>query len=133
MVGERPFISSSTSHEYFNSFAGLAVPKDEKAGDGAADPAENTAKKAFLPSIPFKPTSCCGYTINPYPSYETPKGGADEKEPAKSAAPGGPRRDMIFKPSGMTGSYPIRSIIEASCPLSPPTWIRESLHSAVSS
>eukprot|EP00842_Homolaphlyctis_polyrhiza_P005628 jgi/Hompol1/6066/HPOL_004861-RA len=129
MVGERPFISSSTNHEYFNPFAGLSVPKDEKGGEGAA-PQAGATKKAFLPTIPFKPTSCCGTTINPYPSYEPPKGG-DDKAAAKTAAPAGPRRDMIFKPSGMTGSYPIRSIIEVSCPLAPPKWIQDSLTAAV--
>ena len=83
---------------------------------------------AKLPAIPFKPTSCGGFTINPYPTYEPPKEGSDGKN-----GKGGlqPHREMIFKPSGQTGSYPIRSIIEVSCPIAPPKWIQESLKAAV--
>ena len=86
-------------------------------------------KKAFLPTIPFKPTSCCNNTINPYPSYEPPKGG-ELKAEAKPVVSGS-RHNRVFKPSGITGSYPIRSIIEVSCPLAPPTWIQDSLSAAV--
>ncbi|KAI8929528.1 hypothetical protein BC831DRAFT_544500 [Entophlyctis helioformis] len=135
MVGERPFISSSTSREYFNPFAGLST-KEEGAAAALAEGAEAPSKRAVLPSIPFKPSSCCGTTINPYPSYEPPKGGvaADDKSVTGAAGKGSsapPRRDMIFKPSGVTGSYPVRSIVEVSCPLAPPEWIQESLRGAM--
>ena len=80
-----------------------------------------------LPSIvPFKPTSKCGFTINPYPTYETPKfvNHTDDKRAA-------PKLDAIFKPTGKPGSYPIRSIAEVNCPLAPPKWLQDTLRNVV--
>jgi hypothetical protein len=65
-------------------------------------------------SVPFKTTNAHGHTFNPYPSYEPPHAGNDAVESKKKP------ESLIFKPSGVTGSYPIRSIIESNIPLSPP-------------
>lgn len=76
---------------------------------------------------PFKPTSRLGETINKYPKQEpVPNRGRkgddddDEKQKRKSILP-------VFKPSGVLKSYPVRSIIEATCPIVPPAWIQESM------
>jgi hypothetical protein len=61
MVSEKPFVTSSASHEYFNAFAGLNTTAKEGKDE----------KKKI--TVPFKPSSGYGYTINPYPSYEAPK------------------------------------------------------------
>jgi Domain of unknown function (DUF4586) len=120
-------VPSSSSKHYFNPFAGL--PKS----DGSiyfvtVAPNEPEKKEGeFKPTEPFKPTSKCGFTINPYPSYEPPK--VTDSKVVKPNADGA--RHLIFKPSGVTGSYPIRSIIESSVPLAPPLWLQQSLKSSV--
>ncbi|KAJ3324324.1 hypothetical protein HDV06_000363 [Boothiomyces sp. JEL0866] len=119
MVGDKPFVSASTSQEYFNQFAGLSkLPITD---------AETPGKQEKKILVPFKPSSGYGYTINPYPVYEPPKEGTEEKPITKGA------KSLIFKPSGVTGSYPIRSIIESACPLAPPVWLRESLRQSMQS
>jgi hypothetical protein len=47
------------------------------------------------------------------------------------AVPPPKKENFIFKPAGVTGSYPIRSIVESSCPLAPPPWIRTSIKEAI--
>ncbi|KAJ3050271.1 hypothetical protein HDU99_008707, partial [Rhizoclosmatium hyalinum] len=116
MVGERAFISSSARLDFFNTFAGL-IGSDTKAAPKTPPKKE----KGSGISNPFKPSSCCGYTINKYPSFEPPAGGAAPPEkPPKKLVP-------IFRPSGIskTKSYPIRSIIEATCPIAAPKWLQE--------
>ena len=75
--------------------------------------------------LPFRPTSTIGFTINPYPSYEPPKFAKGEtiKEALK-------HEEAIFKPPGKSGSYPVRSITEATCPKAPPPWLQETLRNA---
>ncbi|KAJ3272536.1 hypothetical protein HDV01_005487 [Terramyces sp. JEL0728] len=119
MVGDKPFISSFSSQEYFNQFAGLSkMPITDADTPGKAE-------KNIL--VPFKPSSGFGYTINPYPVYEPPKG-TKQETPAPKAT-----KSLIFKPSGVTGSYPIRSVIESACPLAPPVWLRETLRQSMQS
>ncbi|KAI9341796.1 hypothetical protein DFJ73DRAFT_843367 [Zopfochytrium polystomum] len=115
MIGERPFISSSARVDFFNSFAGLINPEKKSAAA--------TTKKVANPNqkAPFKPSSCCGFTINKYPVFELPTGVSatdGKKTPAKKVAP-------IFRPSGISKSYPTRSIIEATCPIAPPPWLQD--------
>ncbi|KAI8899070.1 hypothetical protein BC833DRAFT_396313 [Globomyces pollinis-pini] len=119
MVGEKPFVSSSTNQEFFNHFAGMSKLPLEK------DVAIEKQEKKIL--VPFKPSSGYGYTINPYPSYELPKGALERPATVKK----GMSKSLIFKPSGVTGTYPIRSIIESSCPIAPPTWAKETLRTAM--
>lgn len=107
MVSQTTFVSASTNHEYFSDFAGLSkLPIKE--------PEEKSEKKVL---VPFKPSSGYGYTINPYTTYEPPKGEVKES----------PRitKSLIFKPAGVVGTYPIRSIIESNCILRPPTWLQQ--------
>jgi hypothetical protein len=78
---------------------------------------QSTDKKKIL--VPFRPTGTIGAAINPYPSYEAPKG---EERPHS-----GPGKNYIFKPSGVMGSYPIRSIVESNVPLAPAFWIQNTL------
>ncbi|KAI9347004.1 hypothetical protein BDR26DRAFT_907845 [Obelidium mucronatum] len=114
MIGERAFISSSARLDFFNSFLGLI-------GDGKAAPKTPPKKEKGNGSIsnPFKPSSCCGYTINKYPVFELPTGASSSHEkPPKKLVP-------IFRPSGISKSYPIRSIIEATCPIAAPKWLQE--------
>ena len=115
MVDSKAFVSASTNHEYFNEFARLTKP------DGSKEEAGEKKEKKVL--VPFKPSSAFGDTINPYPSYEPPKVG-----PAPVVVPG---KNLIFKPSGITGSYPVRSIVEINTPIAPPVWLRESLRSSM--
>ncbi|KAI8608655.1 hypothetical protein BC830DRAFT_934913 [Chytriomyces sp. MP71] len=115
-VGERPFISSNARLEFFNAFAGL-IGTDK----GPKTPPKKIEKNA-QPGNPFKPSSCCGYTINRYPVFELPIGSSNRNvdKPPKKLAP-------IFRPSGISKSvvYPIRSIIEANCPIAAPGWLQE--------
>ncbi|KAJ3008124.1 UNVERIFIED_CONTAM: hypothetical protein HDU68_003220 [Siphonaria sp. JEL0065] len=114
MIGDRAFISSSARLDFFNAFAGLI-------GDGKAVPKSPPKKDKGHGSIsnPFKPSSCCGYTINKYPSFELPSGlSSHNDKPPKKLVP-------IFRPSGISKSYPIRSIIEATCPIAAPKWLQE--------
>ncbi|KAJ3238379.1 hypothetical protein HDU78_003561 [Chytriomyces hyalinus] len=116
MVGERPFISSSARLDFFNAFAGL-IGNDKTAR--ATSPKK--LEKSHQMSNPFKPSSCCGYTINKYPVFEAPTGSKKESEkPPKKLAP-------IFRPSGINKckSYPVRSIIEATCPIAAPKWLQD--------
>ncbi|KAH6560634.1 hypothetical protein BASA62_010343 [Batrachochytrium salamandrivorans] len=130
MTGVRPFISSSATHDFFYPFAGISGSKDSKDVNVSSEGTSNAVKKVSLPSIPFKPSSCCAKTINPYPSYEAPHN-VPEPPTEKGVPPSAVRRGMIFKPSGVTGSYPVKSIIEASCTLAAPSWIQDSLTSAI--
>ena len=116
MVDGKAFVSSSTNHEYFNEFARLTKP------EGSKEEAEEKKEKKVL--VPFKPSSAFGDTINPYPRYEPPKVGT----PPVVVAPG---KNLIFKPSGNTGSYPVRSIVEVNTPIAPPIWLRESLRNSM--
>ena len=68
---------------------------------------------------PFKPTSKCGFTLNPYPTYEAPFG---ETKVAVQLP-----KTLVFKPAGMIGTYPVRSIIESNCPLAAPQWIQKAI------
>ncbi|KAI8907374.1 hypothetical protein EDD86DRAFT_209408 [Gorgonomyces haynaldii] len=119
MVGARPFIASTTGVEFFNPFAGLT--KIESAQDQ-----EKNQQKHLNP--PFKPSSTCGSTINPYPTYEPPKAQEDPNQPKPQA-----KQHLIFKPSGVTGSYPIRSIIESTIPKAPPQWLQETIKQSIAS
>jgi hypothetical protein len=112
MVDTKAFVSASTNHEYFNPFARLTKP------DGSKDEAGEKKQQEHL--TPFKPASSFGDTINPYPSYEPPK--VDAKPPAPK------EKELIFKPAGVTGSFPIRSIVESNTPIAPPIWLRQALH-----
>lgn len=109
MAGTHPFVSASTNHDYFNSFAGLTKLEKELI---------ITEQKKSL--VPFKPTGGThGGTINPYPTYEPPKG-----EP-KPPPPRG--QNYIFRPSGVTGSYPIRSIIDCNVEIAPSKWMQNAI------
>lgn len=112
MVEEKPFVSQIANHEFFNPFARLTkadkVAKNEESGEEKQKP---------ISLIPFKPSSVSGYTINPYPIYEPPKTAFPKAHPSAS-------KNMIFKPSGVTGSFPIRSIIESNTPIAPPSWVK---------
>ncbi|KAJ3204143.1 hypothetical protein HDU82_006054 [Entophlyctis luteolus] len=119
MVGERAFVSSSARMDFFNAFAGLI-------GDKAnAKPSSAPSKKSSSQiANPFKPSSCCGYTINKYPVFELPTGLKDKGAAGGDSRP--PKKLMpIFRPSGVGKSYPIRSIIEANCPIAPPQWLQD--------
>lgn len=109
MVVKQPFVSQTAHHEYFNEFARL-TKQEQKERDAEE-------KKAKVQMTPFKPSSSFGDTINPYPSYEPPK--VAEKPPPP------PGKNLIFKPSGVTGTFPIRSVIESNTPRAPPSWIQE--------
>ncbi|KAI9208907.1 uncharacterized protein BJ171DRAFT_595350 [Polychytrium aggregatum] len=123
VIGERPFISSSARLDYFNSFAGLIGSEKSEQTDAAA-----SKKDGKRVSEPFKPSSCCGYTINRYPAYDPPSGPPKDKVPSKA----GPRKlEPIFRPSGISKSYPTTSIIVATCPLAPPPWIQDTLRAAM--
>ncbi|KAJ3220280.1 DNA-directed DNA polymerase gamma mip1 [Dinochytrium kinnereticum] len=115
MIGERAFISSSAKLDFFNSFAGLIGEKKSAAPSLSRQRNQNA-----LP--PFKPSSCCGYTINKYPAFELPSGASESAKVAEKI----PRKlEPIFRPSGISKSYPIRSIVEATCPIAPPVWLQE--------
>ncbi|KAJ3110944.1 hypothetical protein HK100_002864 [Physocladia obscura] len=125
-VGERPFISSSARLDFFNAFAGIIGTDSKKQSQHGETPSSVTAGKkstanANVGSGPFKPSSCCGYTINKYPVFELPKGvtaQTSNEKPPKKLAP-------IFRPSGVGKSYPIRSIIDATCPIAAPKWLQD--------
>lgn len=118
MIGDRPFISSSAKLDFFNSFAGL-INSEKKGGASAAKPEHGANSKP-----PFKPSSCCGYTINKYPNFELPSGvSADASK--KAIGKHLPALVPIFRPSGISKSYPTRSIIEAACPIAPPLWLQD--------
>ncbi|KAJ3128200.1 hypothetical protein HK098_004946 [Nowakowskiella sp. JEL0407] len=120
-IGEKVFISSTGRKDFFNPFTALIEPSAKK---------EQPEKPTKLPIVPFKPSSCCGFTINKYPTYEAPtktgkpdtnaaEGNEDgEKKIVKPQAP-------VFRPSGVSKSYPSRSIIEANCPIAPPSWVQD--------
>ncbi|KAI8855174.1 DNA polymerase family A-domain-containing protein [Chytridium lagenaria] len=116
MIGERAFISSSAKVDFFNAFAGLIGEKKS----GTTPLQARQRNQNALP--PFKPSSCCGYTINKYPAFELPTGASENAKVAEKL----PRKlEPIFRPSGISKSYPIRSIIEATCPIAPPDWLQE--------
>lgn len=112
MVENKAFVSQTASHEYFNPFARLTKPEDASKKEAG----EEQGKKKPVSLAPFKPSSAFGYTINPYPVYEPPK--AAPKPPPSVG------KNMIFKPSGVTGSFPVRSIIESNTPIAPPGWVK---------
>ncbi|KAJ3103933.1 hypothetical protein HDU97_009745 [Phlyctochytrium planicorne] len=117
MIGERAFISSSARLDFFNSFAGLIGEKKTNTPNHSRQKNQNALQ-------PFKPSSCCGYTINKYPAFELPSGVAENGKATEKL----PRKlEPIFRPSGISKSYPIRSIIEATCPIAPPIWLQEML------
>ncbi|TPX62500.1 hypothetical protein SpCBS45565_g06999 [Spizellomyces sp. 'palustris'] len=136
VVGERPFISSSSKLQYFSPFVSLF---QAQAGAKARS-SKGLKKSSKLPVIqtPFKPSSGVGSTINKYPSYEPPqapkgkkgKGGEEETVVLKGAAAKAPKVNLIFRPGGIPKSYPVRSIIDSNTPLAPPPWIQEALVSA---
>ncbi|TPX58729.1 hypothetical protein PhCBS80983_g02934 [Powellomyces hirtus] len=120
VVGERPFVTSSSNMGYFSPFISLVKT------DGAAKPGKPTsAKKTAKPlegQVPFKPSSCPGFTINKYPSAE--EGGKGRRAADEGGRP--PRGPaLIFRPGGVPRTYPIRSIIESNTPLAPPPWIQQ--------
>ncbi|KAJ3014950.1 hypothetical protein HKX48_004873 [Thoreauomyces humboldtii] len=121
VVGERPFVTSSSNMEFFTPFVSLA-----KDGAGAGKDVKPTsakrASKQGTTQQPFKPSSGPGYTINKYPSAEEGKngkaGGEDAVRPPRGPA-------LIFRCAGAPRTYPIRSIIESNIPIAPPLWIRQ--------
>ncbi|KAI8806580.1 hypothetical protein BJ742DRAFT_679931 [Cladochytrium replicatum] len=122
-IGERTFISSSSRLNYFNQFIALTLPGESEPITLLQCKKGPALKYQSLPIIPFKPSSCCGYTINKYPTHETPaprKDGGDDdaKRKDRPAAPN-------FRPSGVSKSYPSRSIIEANCPIAAPPWVQQ--------
>jgi hypothetical protein len=113
-IGNRPFVSATTHHEFFNPFMGLKqlAPVSPNAKSDPGKP-------------PFRPTNGTGDFINPYPKFEMVKK-VEEK------AKGGEKKMVgVFKPGGVTGSYPIRSVLECKIPLSPPPWLKSSLREAM--
>ncbi|KAJ3190663.1 hypothetical protein HK101_008503 [Irineochytrium annulatum] len=124
-IGERVFMSSSARLDFFNTFQGLIGSDGGKKG-ATATPASRKGLRNGAP--PFKPSSCCGYTINKYPAIEAVPG--EEKEGKKGAKKVGEKvqgsaHAAVFRPSGISKSYPIRSVIEATCPIAPPPWLQE--------
>jgi hypothetical protein len=119
-VGGKAFIPSSASPHFFNTFAGLSNPATGENGAGQ----QEQKKEPTEHLLPFKPTSRCNGTINPYPSYEPPK--TDAAPPKKDV-----HHELIFKPSGITGSYPIRSIIASNTPIAPPIWMQDSIKTSL--
>ncbi|ORY47758.1 hypothetical protein BCR33DRAFT_714823 [Rhizoclosmatium globosum] len=103
MVGERAFISSSARLDFFNTFAGL-IGSDTKAA----------------PKTPPKKEKGSEYQIRSSHLRPPAGGAAPPEKPPKKLVP-------IFRPSGIskTKSYPIRSIIEATCPIAAPKWLQE--------
>lgn len=136
IVGNRPFISASNQIEYFNPFAPLEVGGIIQStncigkGKKSQSKRKETKDKTSFP-VPFRPPSMLvGECINKYPSYEPPPeikkknevlAMLEEEEMKKRN--GGP----VFRPSGTSKSYPIRSIIESNIPLRMPAWIQKSL------
>lgn len=131
VIGNKPFVSSSANLEFFNSFAGI----DGKGDDPEGIPAESKSLPAAKnisseeKNVPFKPSSGIGYTINKYPKYDPPAGapipGTVEKNTPVVIVP--LKLEPIFRPSGGVKSNPIRSIIEANCPLAAPQWAQTAL------
>ncbi|KAJ3168555.1 hypothetical protein HDU88_001445 [Geranomyces variabilis] len=125
VVGERPFVTSSSNTDYFSPFVSLMKPSDAAAAAAAGGKPSSASKRASKPSgpqPPFKPSSCPGYTINKYPSAE--EGGAGKGQKGDDIGkPRGPA--LIFRPGGVPRTYPIRSIIESNTPLCPPQWIQQ--------
>ncbi|KAI8607262.1 hypothetical protein BC830DRAFT_1159159 [Chytriomyces sp. MP71] len=112
-LSDQPFISSTARIDFFDAFVGLM-------GSEKSRKTWRKTSESNLKSTPFKPSSCCGYTINRYPSYDSISAtlDANPKKPGKTPTP-------IFRPSGSSKStvYPVRSIIEANCPMAPPAWL----------
>lgn len=136
VIGERAFVSSIRDQEYFNIFAGIAgTPGKEGAaapGESAGEASPPPAKKESTSpnTVPFKPSSGIGYTINKYPTYDPPAGApipgsTTGQDPPPKAQP--KKLGPIFRPSGITKSYPITSIVAANCPIRCPVWLQDSL------
>ncbi|KAI9104851.1 hypothetical protein DFS34DRAFT_575660 [Phlyctochytrium arcticum] len=130
VIGERPFISSSSKSEFFSPFASLMEAQPGQAAKGTREKTPPTSK---LPALtPFKPSSGVGYTINKYPSHESPvvsKGGKKSKGEPEAEDKGSkqkiPKTSLIFRPGGVPKSYPVRSIVDCNIPIAPPMWIQE--------
>ncbi|KAJ3330344.1 hypothetical protein HDU76_005890 [Blyttiomyces sp. JEL0837] len=58
--------------------------------------------------------------------------GVSPEQNAKSPSGKPPRRLVpIFRPAGISKSYPVRSIIEATCPIAPPPWLQDAIANTV--
>ncbi|KAJ3085709.1 hypothetical protein HK102_013903 [Quaeritorhiza haematococci] len=132
VTGDKPFVSSIAPQHAFNQFLAL---------DFTTPKAPPTSKKLSrndrnnLPSVPWRPSSYLNDTINKYPSHESESSSNKKKGSGQSGLFGidldddnkGKIGGPIFKPSGVSKSYPSRSIIQAKCPLMPPKWLQESI------
>lgn len=123
IVAPQTFVTGGLPQEYFSKFARLLYVKEGE------EPADEVKPEKFLPAVPFKPSSYLTETINKYPVTEAElleklslkATELSEKETQAKRA----KTNKIFRPSGTSKSYPIRSIVDANCPIAAPAWIKE--------
>jgi Domain of unknown function (DUF4586) len=114
LITQKSFVTASSGTSFFNPFTRL--PVDQKG-----------EKKVVEKLIPFKPFYGNKTPINPYPKTDY-----NPKEKVVMTLP--EKKELkVFKPPGVTGSYPIASVLEKNIPIAPPVWLRESIKNGMAS